>query len=127
MDYSEWDAYPAETNLDTPHQSSESALIGSSTLKFGRNTIIGLVLIVLSLLLNFGYIIFPLTIDSTNIDNLTFTITIMQRMTFVGLFFQLIGVILILSDVNKLVEDINHNRKQQNYNLALLAQKINKK
>jgi len=51
----------------------------------------------------------------------------MQRMTFVGLFFQLIGVILILSDVNKLVEDINHYRKQQNYNLALLAQKINKK
>ena len=127
MDYSEWDAYSAETNSDTPHQSSESALIGSSTLKFGRNTIIGLVLIVLSLLLNFGYIIFPLTIDSTNIDNLTFTITIMQRMTFVGLFFQLIGVILILTDVNKLMEDINHNRKQQNYNLALLAQKINKK
>ena len=127
MDYSEWDAYSAETNPDTPHQSSESALIGSSTLKFGRNTFRGLVLIVLSLLLNFGYIIFPLTIDSTNIDNLKFTITIMQRMTFVGLFFQLIGVILILTDVNKLVEDINHNRKQQNYNLALLAQKINKK
>ena len=52
MDYSEWDAYSTETNSDTPHQSSESALIGSSILKSGRNTIRGLVLIVLSLLLN---------------------------------------------------------------------------
>ena len=127
MDYSEWDAYSAETNSDIPHQSSESTLIGSSTLKFGRNSVRGLVLIVLSLLLNFGYIIFPQTIDLTNIDNLKFTITAIQRMTFAGLFFQLIGVILILTDVIKLVEDINHNRKQQNYNLALLAQKINKK
>jgi len=71
--------------------------------------------------------IFPLSTDMTDLDSIMGRMKLIQRIGYVVVFFNLIGLFLIRIDLKNFILEINNNRNQYNDNLTILAKKINEK
>lgn len=124
---SQWDQYSIEPEPVYETQQPGPALMGASGVGFGENTKRGLFLILLGLIINIGIILFPQTGNATTIDELTSSLILIERITIGILLLKIAGLILILNDVGKFVNEMNQHRTQYNNNLTVIAEKINKK
>ena len=127
MSDSDWESYSVNSSLVNESMSASNVLSAYRPIEFGPKATFGLGLILFSVLLNAGFLVFPVSVGETSPNDLNRMIVLIRNVSITGLFFQLIGLILILLDVKTLTTEINSAREQQNNNLNLLAGRVNKK
>ena len=127
MNRSNWESYALQSVDAEQHTHHPNTLNGLQKTEFGRKAIFGLNLLTFAVILGLSTMIFPLSTDMTDLDSIMGRMKLIQRIGYVVVFFNLIGLILIRIDLKNFILEINNNRNQYNDNLTILAKKINEK